>query len=82
VTRVVVSDHAEADLLAAFEFHEDQREALGVRFREHVDFAIARIQLAPERCPIVYRDLRRRLVERFPTQSFTGSIPMSRLSSR
>jgi toxin ParE1/3/4 len=36
------------------------------RFRDHVGVALARIQTSPEVSPIVYRDLRRKLVERFP----------------
>lgn len=64
--RVVISDDAQADLLGAYSFYEDRREGLGARFRDHVDFALARIQIAPERYPVVHRDLRRRLVDRFP----------------
>ena len=64
--RLVIGDDAQADLLAAFSFYEDRLAGLGERFRDHVDFAISRIQIAPERYPIVHRDLRSRRVERFP----------------
>jgi toxin ParE1/3/4 len=66
VTRVVFSSEAEADALGAFRFYEDRREGLGERFRDHVGVALGRIQTSPEVSPIIYRDLRRKLVERFP----------------
>ena len=55
-----------ADALGAFRFYEDRREGLGERFRDHLDIALGRIQTSPELTPIIYRDLRRKLVERFP----------------
>lgn len=62
----LLSGDARADALEAFAFYERRRQGLGARFREHLDHAIARIQEDPARYPVVYRDLRRRLVERFP----------------
>jgi toxin ParE1/3/4 len=35
-------------------------------FRDHLGFALSRIQTNPEEAPVVYRALRRKLVERFP----------------
>ena len=75
MTRVVISAEAQDDLIAAFEFYEERREGLGQRFRDHVDLAMGRIQAAPERYPLVYRDLRRRLVERFPYAILYRSFP-------
>ena len=66
LTRVVFSAEAEADALGAFRFYEDRREGLGERFRDHVGVALDRIQTSPEVSPIIYRDLRRKVVERFP----------------
>jgi len=66
LTRVVFSAEAEADALGAFRFYEDRREGLGERFRDHVGVALDRIQTSPEVLPIIYRDLRRKVVERFP----------------
>lgn len=57
---------ARADALEAFRFYEKRQRGLGVAFREHLDFALARILESPQRYPFIYRDLRRRLVERFP----------------
>jgi toxin ParE1/3/4 len=70
VTRVIFRDEARADALSAFAFYEDRRAGLGKRFRDHVDVAIGKLQRSPERYPTVYRDLRRRLVERFPYAVF------------
>ena len=64
--RIVVGEEARGDVLNAFSFYEERREGLGERFRDHLGVAIAAIQRSPELYPIVYRDLRRRLVERFP----------------
>lgn len=66
MTRVILGDEARADALEAYQFYEERRTGLGDRFRTHLDFAIARIQRSPELYPVIHRDLRRRLVERFP----------------
>ena len=64
--RILFTDEARADTLNAFAFYEERRPGLGERFREHVDLAISKIQNAPLTYPLVYRDVRRKLVERFP----------------
>lgn len=64
--RIVLADEAQADALEAFRFYEQRREGLGERFRDHLDIALSRIQETPELYPVVHRDLRRTLVERFP----------------
>jgi toxin ParE1/3/4 len=77
VTRdsIVLSDDARTDALDAFDFYEARSRGLGERFRDHVDFAMRQIARDPERYPIVYRDLRRRLVERFPYAVFFKVYP-------
>lgn len=64
--RVVIGLEAEADALSAFRFYEERREGLGERFRDHLGLALTRAQKNPEEAPVVYRDLRRKLVQRFP----------------
>ncbi len=64
VIRVVLSPEAEA--LTAFRFYEERREGLGERFRDHLGRALTRIQNNPEEAPVIYRTLRRKLVQRFP----------------
>jgi len=66
VKAVLLSDEARADALEAFVFYEGRRPGLGLRFRDHLDLALTRIREDPTRYPIVYREVRRRLVDRFP----------------
>jgi plasmid stabilization system protein ParE len=66
VIRIVFGDEAKADALAAFNFYEGRSVGLGERFRDHVDFALSRIQTNPEEAPVIYRNVRRKLVQRFP----------------
>jgi plasmid stabilization system protein ParE len=75
VIRFILATEAEADALDAFAFYESRQDGLGQRFRDHLGVAIARIQAAPERYPVVYKDLRRRLVERFPYAVFYRMYP-------
>ena len=70
-----LSDDARADVLEAFAFYEERRAGLGTRFREQLDHAILRITQDPARYPVVYRDLRRRLVERFPYAVYYREFP-------
>jgi len=66
VTRIIFAEEARADVLDAYRFYEQRRAGLGDQFRAYLDLALSRIQGRPERYPVIYRDLRRRLVERFP----------------
>lgn len=73
--QLLLRPEAREDALDAFSFYEAQRPGLGVEFRNHLDFALSKIMDAPERYPFIYRDLRRRLVERFPYA--VSSLPRS-----
>ena len=75
MTLAQLSPEARADALSAYAFYEDRREGLGARFREHLDHAITRICEDPKRYPVVYRELRRRLVERFPYAVYYRLFP-------
>jgi plasmid stabilization system protein ParE len=66
VNRLVLAKEAEGDALEAFHFYEARREGLGERFRDHLGDAFGRVQASPEAAPVIYRDLRRKLIERFP----------------
>ena len=66
MNRLILALEAEADALEAFHFYEARREGLGERFREHLGIALGKVQASPEVAPVIHRDLRRRLVERFP----------------
>ena len=73
--RIVLSPEAEADALDAFRFYEARRDGLGERFRDHLGLALARLQLNPEEAPVVYRNLRRKLVQRFPFMVLYQILP-------
>ena len=75
MTRIIFRDEARSDALKAFSFYEERREGLGERFRDHLGVAIVAIQRSPELYPVVYRDVRRRLVERFPYAVFYRVYP-------
>jgi plasmid stabilization system protein ParE len=66
VIRVVFSDEAKSDAVAAFTFYEERYEGLGEHFRDHLGAAFTRIQNNPEEAPVIYRNVRRKLVQRFP----------------
>ena len=57
---------AEADLDDAFVYYEMRRLGLGLEFLTAVEATMARIRRAPRSFPIVYKDVRRALVRRFP----------------
>ncbi|MBC8067340.1 MAG: type II toxin-antitoxin system RelE/ParE family toxin [Deltaproteobacteria bacterium] len=68
--RLVLTAEARLDALEAYRFYEERRPGLGTAFRDHLDVAVATIRRDPERWPVVYRDLRRKLVARFPYSVF------------
>jgi len=75
VIRIVLSPEAEADALEAFRFFEERREGLGERFRDHLGRAFARVQEQSGESPVVYRKLRRKLVQRFPYMVLYQLLP-------
>jgi toxin ParE1/3/4 len=66
VTTVTFEREAEDDALEAYDWYEQQRPGLGMRFRDALDAAVALLAENPRAFPVMYRDLRRVLVERFP----------------
>jgi plasmid stabilization system protein ParE len=63
---LIVRPDAEADIAAAYDWYEEQREGLGKDFVEEVSTVIAAVQSEPLRFPATFRTLRRALVHRFP----------------
>jgi plasmid stabilization system protein ParE len=55
-----------ADVRAAYGWYEAQRPGLGGEFIDLVDAAVESIRAFPAAYPVVYRDARRLLLERFP----------------
>ncbi len=57
---------AEAELIHAAQFYEQQVDDLGSRFLDTVALAITVIQEAPTRWAVIEADVRRYLLPRFP----------------
>ena len=62
----VIDVEAEADLADAKKWYDERREGLGSAFIEKVDDAFQTIQHIPLVPRLVFRDLRRILLRRFP----------------
>lgn len=71
---VVLTRAAEADLASARRWYEQQRPGLGNELIVAVDLALETVAEAPTRQRIVYRDLRRQLVRRFPYVIYYRSL--------
>jgi plasmid stabilization system protein ParE len=70
VKRVLLLAEAREDALEAFRWYEKERRGLGKVFRTSLNLSIQRIRRSPLASPVVYRDLRRALVDRFPYAVF------------
>jgi hypothetical protein len=68
VTRlpVAVRPQAEAEAVRAAQRYENESSGLGVVFLELTEKALAAISENPYQYPLVYRDVRRALLTRFP----------------
>ena len=66
---------AEADVAEAYEWYASSRRGLGEKFLADMDSVIEMIEQAPEICPIVYRELRRALLHRFPYSVYYRLLP-------
>jgi toxin ParE1/3/4 len=64
--RVVVRPEAESDLAEAFAWYGQRGPGLGDRFLLSVEAALSAIQRHPESFPVVYSQVRRALLRRFP----------------
>ena len=63
---VIISESAQAEILHAARYYEDEVEGLGKTFVTYVERSIAEIEDFPMASRIVRRDFRRLLVPRFP----------------
>ena len=57
---------AAADVEEAWRWYEARREGLGDEFLEVVQATLEAIRSHPESSPVIHRDIRRRLLKRFP----------------
>lgn len=63
---LIVRPEAEADLADAVRWYDLQRPGLGAEFQLCVEEKLERIRRTPEMHAMVYRELRRASVRRFP----------------
>ena len=73
--RLVLRPQAEAELLGARDWYEEQRVGLGEAFAMQVDSVLARIVQAPLAYPRVQGETRRALVRRFPYAIYFHARP-------
>ena len=67
---VVFRDTAEQQLLQAQVWYESQRAGLGIEFARSVDAAISRVARQPLAAPVVYENVHRVVLKRFPYSVF------------
>lgn len=68
--RVILLAEAREDALEAFRWYENERPDLGKVFRAELNDTIRRVRSSPLASAVVYRDLHRALVHRFPYAVF------------
>jgi toxin ParE1/3/4 len=68
--RLILRQEAESDVAHAAKWYEQQRADLSLEFRAALDKTFAAIQDRPALHALVYRDVRRALVRRFPFAVF------------
>ena len=57
---------ASVELIDAQDWYENEATGLGRRFRQAVDAVIERMSASPRQFPVIYRNVRRALLRRFP----------------
>jgi plasmid stabilization system protein ParE len=73
--RLVLLPAAEADIADAALWYEQRSPGLGREFLHALDAVLAEIARAPERYPLVHREVRRALLRRFPYGVFFLASP-------
>ena len=68
--QIVIRSEAELDIKDAYEWYECQRKGLGEGFLLCIEQALSRISRNPEIYSLVYKDVRRVLIHRFPFSVF------------
>lgn len=63
---LIVRPDAETDITDGSLWYETQSPGLGSDFLRSVDACLADIARAPQRFPVVHRNMRRALIRRFP----------------
>ena len=66
---------ADAELAEARQWYSHQRKDLDLEFMQCIDDALSRVVKNPHLFPIVYRNLRRAVIRRFPFAVFYEVTP-------
>ena len=64
--KLAFTSRASADIEKAYAWYESQRRGLGAEFQNELTRVLSVLESMPEAGPIVRKDLRRALVNRFP----------------
>jgi len=64
--RFIVAPEAEDDLVAIYDWYEEQRLGLGEQFLDCVDACFENVRRTPESYAVAFETYRRALVRRFP----------------
>ena len=64
--KLILRQEAERDLVEAYKWYEEKVPGLGTDFLAVIERALESIQQNPARFPIIYRNVRRALMRRFP----------------
>ena len=67
---VIFTQAARAELIEAQDWYEGEATGLGRRFRQAIDALIERMSDNPRQFPIVFKNVRRALLRRFPYSLF------------
>ena len=66
VKQIIIRPEAESDIKDAYEWYEAQRKGLGEGFLLCIEEALSRASRNPEIYSVVYKQVRRVLIHRFP----------------
>jgi plasmid stabilization system protein ParE len=69
--QVIFTPAARAEVLDAQDWYEGQQQGLGSRFRRELDTAVLRMIENPYQFPIVFQDVHRARLKKFPYASFS-----------
>jgi hypothetical protein len=64
--RLIVRPEAELDALEAASWYEGERANLGTEFLDELQTTFSRVEEGPQRFPVVFLEVRRAILHRFP----------------
>ena len=67
---VIFTPAAQTELIDAQDWYENEAPGLGRRFRVAIDGLVERMSASPRQFPVVFKNVRRALLRRFPYMLF------------